>query len=86
LEDPSEAVIPLYGFLEGDTLGLLVLAYRGDTIAELAEKLQRSARVRVAHKPKVKLVYKGRVLPANLTLENAGIEALERFDVVSEES
>jgi hypothetical protein len=85
VEDPSEAVIPLYGFLEGDTLGLLVLAYRGDTIAELAQRLQQSARVRVARKPEVKLVYKGRVLEPDLTLANAGIEALERFDVVSKE-
>jgi hypothetical protein len=85
LEEPSEAVIPLYGFLEGDTLGLLVLAYGGDTIAELADRLQQSARVRVAHKPKVKVVYKGRVLDPQLTLENVGIEALERFDVVAGE-
>jgi hypothetical protein len=85
LEESSEAVIPLYGFLEGDTLGLLVLAYRGDTIAELADRLQQSARVRVAHKPKVKVLYKGRVLDPQLTLENVGIEALERFDVVAGE-
>jgi hypothetical protein len=85
VEQPGEAVIPLYGFLEGDTLGLLVLAYRSDTIAELADRLQQSARVRVPHRPVVKVVYKGRVLDPELTLENAGIEALERFDVVAGE-
>lgn len=78
-------MIPLYGFLEGDTLGLLVLAYPTDTIAELADRLQQSARVRVVPKPSVKVVYKGRVLDPELTLENAGIEALERFDVMAGE-
>jgi hypothetical protein len=36
-------MIPLYGFLEGDTIGLLILAEEGDTIAALAQKLQDSA-------------------------------------------
>jgi hypothetical protein len=76
---------PLYGFLEGDTLGLLVLAYKSDTIAQLAERLQQSARVRVAHRKSVKLLYKGRVLEPGLTVETAGIEPLERFDVVAGE-
>jgi hypothetical protein len=75
--------MPLYGFLEGDTLGLLVLAYKTDTIARLADRLQQSARVRVAYRESVQLVYKGRVLDADLTVETAGIEPLERFDVVS---
>jgi hypothetical protein len=29
-------MIPLYGFLEGDTLGLLILAAPDDTMAKLA--------------------------------------------------
>ena len=37
-------VIPLYGFLEGDTIGLLVLADEDDTAADVARKLQASAR------------------------------------------
>ena len=40
--------IPLYGFLEGDTVGLLVLAEEGETILELARKLQDAASIRVA--------------------------------------
>jgi hypothetical protein len=85
LDDPREGLIPLYGFLEGDSLGLLVLAYKADTIAQLADRLQQSARVRVAPRKSVKLVYKGRVLAADLTVETAGIEPLERFDVVAGE-
>jgi hypothetical protein len=85
LEEPSEGLIPLYGFLEGDTLGLLVLAYRADTIARLADRVQQSARVRVAYRPSVKVLYRGRVLAPDLTVETAGIEPLERFDVVAGE-
>jgi hypothetical protein len=83
VHERNEALIPLYGFLQGDTLGLLVLAYRNDTVADLAERLQQSARVRVARKDAVKVLYKGRTLEPDLTLENAGVEALERFDVVA---
>ena len=39
--------IPVYGFLEGDTLGLLVLAEEGETVLELARKLQDAASIRV---------------------------------------
>lgn len=85
MEDPREGLIPLYGFLQGDTLGLLVLAYKGDTITQLAERLQQSARVRVAYRPSVKVLYKGRELDPDLTVETAGIEPLERFDVVAGE-
>jgi len=83
-DDPTQGpLIPLYGFLEGDTLGILVLAYAGDTVQELAGRLEQSARVRVARRTTVRVLYKGRELEPTLTLEAAGIEALERFDVVS---
>jgi hypothetical protein len=77
------ALLPLYGFLEGDVLGILVLAYTGETVQELAARLQQSARVRVAQRANVRVLYKGRELDPNLTLEAAGVEALERFDVVA---
>ena len=32
--------IPLYGFLQGDTVGLLILADEGETVQTLARKLQ----------------------------------------------
>jgi hypothetical protein len=75
-------VIPLYGFLEGDTLGLLVLASAEDTAAELAAKLQQSARVRRAARPSMKVVYRGRIVDPAETVGHANMEALDRFDVV----
>jgi hypothetical protein len=77
-------VIPLYGFLEGDTIGLLILAQPDDTIAALADKLQASAAVRVATRARVKVVHKERVLDPLSTVARAGLTALDRFDVVGE--
>jgi hypothetical protein len=42
--------IPLYGFLQGDTVGLLILAEKDDTLQSLAQKLQEGASLRVAKK------------------------------------
>jgi hypothetical protein len=75
-------VIPLLGFLEGDSLGLLVLAEETDTMRELAVKLQQSARPRVAAAPRVKVMFKGRDVESSVTVAQAGLEALDRFDVV----
>ena len=74
--------IPLYGFLEGDTLGLLVLAEEGDTILELARKLQDAASIRVARNDKIQLVYDGKTIDPTLTVAQVGLQALDRFDVI----
>jgi hypothetical protein len=77
-------MIPLYGFLEGDTIGLLVFAEEADTMADLARKLQASAALRVAPRERVRVVFKGRLLDPALALRDAGLEALDRFDVVED--
>lgn len=76
-------MIPLYGFLEGDSIGLLILAYKQDTVRELADKLQQAASVRVSMRANMGVRYRDRMLDPNNTLEQVGIEALDRFDVVS---
>ena len=73
--------IPLYGFLEGDTLGLIILAEEGETVLELARKLQSAANIRVAHKEKINLVYGGKTVEPELTVAQTGMQALDRFDV-----
>jgi hypothetical protein len=75
-------VIPLYGFLEGDTVGLLILAQPDDTIATLADKLQASAAVRVAPRSEVRVRHGNRVLDLDSTVARAGLTALDRLDVV----
>jgi Toluene-4-monooxygenase system protein B (TmoB) len=75
--------IPLYGFLQGDTVGLLILADEGETVQTLAEKLQDAAGLRVAHRDHVQLVYNDKAMDPALTIAQAGFEAFDRFDVIS---
>ena len=79
-------MIPLYGFLEGDTVGVLLLAEEHTSLAELAERLQHSARLRVARKAHVSIVHAGRPLDPRLTVKQANLTALERIDVVERAS
>ena len=74
--------IPLYGFLEGDTLGLLMLAEEGETVLQLARKLQDAANIRVSHSDNVDFLYDGKSIDPGLTVAQAGLQALDRFDVV----
>jgi hypothetical protein len=74
--------IPLYGFLEGDTLGLLVLAEESETVLELARTLQDAASIRVARHDTVDFVYDGKAIDPGLTVVQAGLQALDRFDVM----
>ena len=76
-------MIPMYGFLEGDTLGLLVLAQPEDTAAVLCAKLQSAASVRVAPLGGTAVVYKGKLLDPDVTVQDAKMGPLERFDVVA---
>jgi hypothetical protein len=78
-------MIPLYGFLHGDTIGLLILVHPDETVAALAEKLQASAAVRVPRRERVVVRWKDQVLDPRATVARAGLEALDRFDVVPAE-
>jgi hypothetical protein len=75
--------VPLYGFLQGDTIGLLILAEDGDTLEALAQKLRAAASLRVAARDPVRLVYKEKTMDPTMTVAQAGFEALDRFDVLS---
>ena len=74
--------IPLYGFLEGDTIGLLILAEEDETIHSLAEKLQEAASLRVAPSPDVEVIYREETLDSRMTTTQARMKPLDRFDVV----
>jgi hypothetical protein len=75
--------IPLYGFLEGDTLGLLMLAEEGETVLELARRLQDAASLRVARYDKVDFVYNDKAIDPAMTVAQAGLQALDRFEVIA---
>lgn len=75
-------MIPVHGFLAGDTLGILLLLEEDETIASVVEKIQRSARLRVAHREHLLVVHRGVVLNPASRVRDTPIEPLERIDVV----
>ena len=75
-------LIPLYGFLRGDTVGLLVLAQHDDTVQSVAASLQQAATVRVRPSEAADVYYLGRRLPPEATVQEVGLKAFERIDVV----
>jgi len=74
-------LVPLYGFVEGDTIGLIVLAHDDDPIARVVARLQHSARWRVAKFEDARAFHGDRELDASLTVAQSGLSALERIDV-----
>jgi toluene-4-monooxygenase system protein B len=78
-------LVPLYGFLKGDTIGLLVLVQETDTVREIGRSLQEAAAVRVTPRPAADVYFRGHLLDPALTVAEAGLEALERVDVVPKE-
>ena len=78
-------LVPLYGFLAGDTLGLLVLVHDEDRVHTIAEQLQLAACVRVAPRAQAQVYFRGQRLDPQLTVSKAGLTPLDRVDVVPEE-
>lgn len=74
--------IPLYGFLQGDTIGLLILAEEAETVQSLARKLQDAARIRVAGSDRLQLIYNDKAVDPGLTVAQAGLQPLDRFDLI----
>lgn len=76
--------LPLYAFVRGDTLGLVVLAPETESVDELALRLTRAAAPRVTLEGPLRVLHRGRALDGELTLREAGIRALDRVDLVRE--
>ena len=79
-----DELVPLYGFVEGDTLGLLVLVRSTDTVAALAASLQQAAEMRVAPFADFAVRHRERRLEPRLTIAAAGLTALDRVELVRE--
>lgn len=79
-------LIPLYGFLEGDTIGLLVLAQDKDTVRKVAGSLMQAAAMRVEPFSEPSVYFSGHLLDPNVTVAQAGLEPLDRIDVRRRES
>jgi hypothetical protein len=77
-------LVPLYGFLRGDTIGLVVLVHDDDKVRDLAACLQEAASVRVAPAPSARVYFGGKLLEPTLTIAESGLTALDRVDVVQD--
>ena len=77
-------LVPLYGFLRGDTIGLVVLVHDDQPVAEIARILQDAASVRVAPSAAASVYLRGRRLDPALSVAQAGLVALDRVDVQAE--
>lgn len=76
--------IPLYAFVHGDTLGLVVLAPDDESVDELAARLARAAAPRVELTGRLRVLHRGKALSGEHTLSEAGVRALDRVDLVRE--
>jgi len=74
-------MIPLYAFLEGDTIGLLLLAYPQETADQLQKKLFSMARTRVQPNGEYFVLFHGKVMDRNQTVAGLGLSALDRIDI-----
>jgi Toluene-4-monooxygenase system protein B (TmoB) len=75
-------LVPLYGFVAGDTLGVLVLVQDHDTIAQVAGTLARAVAMRVAPRAGARVRVRGELLDPRATVAGAGLRALDRIDLV----
>jgi hypothetical protein len=75
-------LVPIYGFLSGDSLGLVVLVHENDPVETVGQRLQQAANVRVAGATHFEVHHGGRVLDLRRTVADANIAPLDRVDVV----
>lgn len=80
----SGRLVPLYGFVRGDSLGVLVLCKDTDSIRQLAENLGQATIVRIEPRGVPRVYRAGRLLDPTLTVAEAGLSALDRVDLVLE--
>jgi hypothetical protein len=76
--------IPLYCFVRGDTLGLVVLSPETESVDELALRLARAAAPRVTLEGDLRVLHRGKLLRGELTVREAGVVALDRVDLLME--
>ena len=73
--------LPLYGFVEGDTLGVLILADKDESVESMARKLRDAVTLRVDASDDMEIVYQGVVLDPIIKLEQAQIAPFQRLDL-----
>jgi hypothetical protein len=74
-------LVPLYGFLEGDTLGLVILVQDDQPVSEVARALQEAASMRVPPRDGMAVYRDGQRLDPDRKVAEAGLTPLARVDV-----
>lgn len=75
-------MIPLFAFVAGDTVGVLILARPEDTIESVAAVVQAAASVRVAPRARVSVMAGTATLESCSTVAGSGLQAFDRLDVL----
>lgn len=75
-------VLPLYAFVEGDTLGVVVLGRLDGTVRDLGESLLRATSVRVGRRGPFRIMSGARSLELAAPLRTLGMKLLDRVDLV----
>lgn len=75
-------MVPLYGFVEGDALGVVVLAHAHESLQVVGVRLQQATEMRIAPWRAFELYAGPRALPLDQTVADAGLTALDRIDLV----
>ncbi|MEO5769429.1 MAG: toluene-4-monooxygenase system B family protein [Polyangia bacterium] len=79
---PQEPLMPVYGFIQGDSMGLVVLVRPDETAHDLADRMVEAAAVRVSPRPGGRVLFAEKVLDPRVTLRSAGVGPLDRVDLV----
>lgn len=70
-------MIPLYSFLNGDSLCVLLFAYDQDTMADLIAKAQAASQLRVKAQSGLQLIYNGKKMANSVTVAEVGFRPLD---------
>lgn len=73
--------VPLYGWVQGDSVVVVVLAREDQTVRELIDLLCQAAAVRVPATAPGFALLRGKRLDPDTSVRAAGIEPLDRVDV-----
>jgi hypothetical protein len=76
--------MPLYAFVEGDTMGIVVLANPAGTGLELGEKLIAAVGARVAPRGPFKVMWRDQELDLTATLQAQNVGPLDRVTLAWE--
>ena len=74
--------MPLYGFVQGDTMGLVVLTRPSETASDLAKRLVEASAIRVAPAGQGRIMVHDKILDPKATLRSVGLAPLDRVDLV----